>query len=143
MPRAALSKELDTRIRANANNRCGYCLSPQRLVMARLEIEHIIPIAKGGTSDEQNLWLACPLCNSHKSDKTHAIDPETSALVPLFNPRSQNWWEHFRWGDDGIRIIGQTPSGRATVLALHLSDDLDALEVRSYWVLAGWHPPTE
>ncbi|MFM6004872.1 MAG: hypothetical protein ACKPA7_14895, partial [Sphaerospermopsis kisseleviana] len=26
------------RVRKDAQNRCGYCLSPQRLVMARLEI---------------------------------------------------------------------------------------------------------
>jgi hypothetical protein len=61
--------------------------------------------------------------------------------VPLFNPRTQIWSEHFRWDRDGLRIVGQTPIGRATVAALHLSDDPDALEVRSYWVLAGWHPP--
>jgi hypothetical protein len=29
--------------------------------MARLEIEHIIPVAKGGTRSEANLWLSCPL----------------------------------------------------------------------------------
>jgi 5-methylcytosine-specific restriction endonuclease McrA len=111
--------------------------------MARLEIEHIIPLAKGGSDDELNLWLACPICNSHKSDKTDAVDPETGTIVPLFNPRLQQWSDHFNWAPDGIRIVGTTPVGRATVVALHLSDDPDALEVRSYWVLAGWHPPTE
>jgi hypothetical protein len=39
-----------------ARNRCGYCLSPQHLVMARLEIENIIPLAQKGSSDESNLW---------------------------------------------------------------------------------------
>jgi hypothetical protein len=63
--------------------------------------------------------------------------------VPLFNPRTQNWFEHFRWSEDGLRIIGLTPSGRATVGALHLSDDPNALTVRSYWVRVGWHPPME
>jgi hypothetical protein len=63
--------------------------------------------------------------------------------VPLFNPRTQPWFEHFRWSEDGIGIIGQTPIGRATVEALHMSDYPDALLVRSYWVLAGWHPPRE
>jgi hypothetical protein len=29
------------------------------------------------------------------------------------------------------------------VIALHLSDDPDALTVRGYWVQAGWHPPKE
>jgi hypothetical protein len=111
--------------------------------MARLEIEHIIPLAKGGTNDILNLWLACPICNGHKSDKVAAVDPETGDPVPLFNPRTQRWFDHFRWSEDGLHIIGLTPTGRATVVALHLSDDPDALLVRSYWVLAGWHPPTD
>ena len=109
--------------------------------MARLEIEHIVPLAKGGSNDESNLWLACPICNRYKADKTSAVDPETGQTVELFNPRTQVWAEHFRWAEDGLRIIGLTSVGRATVAALHLSDDADVLEVRSYWVLAGWHPP--
>ena len=61
MPRDYIPVELDRRIRAAAGNRCGYCLSPQRLVMARLEIEHINPVVLGGTDEESNLWLSCPL----------------------------------------------------------------------------------
>jgi len=111
--------------------------------MARLEIDRIIPLAKGGANQESNLWLSCPLCNRSKADQTVALDPETGQTVLLFNPRLQGWFENFRWADDGLRIVGLTPIGRATVEALHLSDDADALEVRSYWVLAGWHPPKD
>jgi hypothetical protein len=141
--RRAIPAAIDRRVRDAARHRCGYCRSPQHLVMARLEVEHIILLAKGGTDDETNLWLACPICNGHKSDKIEALDPETGATVPLFNPRTQVWAEHFAWSDDGIRILGRTPIGRATVAALHLSDDPDALDVRSSWVLAGWHPPAD
>jgi hypothetical protein len=109
--------------------------------MARFEVEHIIPVAGGGSSDESNLWLSCPLCNRHKGDRTSATDPETGEQVPLFNPRTQRWSEHFRWSDDGVRILGLTPTGRATAAALRLADDPDALVIRAYWVLAGWHPP--
>jgi HNH endonuclease len=139
----AVPAEIAKRVCETAGNRCGYCLSPQHLVMARLEIEHIVPLAKGGNDDESNLWLACPICNRHKSDKTVAIDPESDESVTLFNPRTQNWFEHFRWSEDGIHIIGLTPTGRASVIALRLSDDPDALLVRSFWVVAGWHPPEE
>lgn len=142
MVRVYISVDIARRVREAAQDRCGYCLSPQHLVLAPLEIEHLIPRSKGGSEDESNLWLSCPLCNSHKSEKTTAEDPETGETVPLFNPRTQNWFEHFSWSSDGIRIIGLTPTGRATVAALNLSDDSIALEVRSYWVLAGWHPPT-
>jgi len=129
MARKHIPIEIDHRIRQVARNRCGYCLSPQHLVMARLEIEHIIPISKGGSDEESNLWLACPLCNRYKGDKTSSLDTETGEIVPLFNPRLQIWSEHFRWTQDGLRIVGLTPIGRATVTALHLSDDPDGLIV--------------
>lgn len=141
MPRARIPAAAAARVRQAARNRCGYCLSPQHLVMARLEIEHIVPLAQGGSDDEANLWLACPICNRYKADRTTAADPTTGAVVPLFNPRAQNWFEHFRWSEDGLRIVGLTPVGRATVAALHLSDDPDVLTVRGYWIMAGWHPP--
>lgn len=142
MNRRAISAELDRRVREAARHRCGYCLSPQHLVMARLHIEHIQPVVKGGPSDEANLWLACPICNGHKSDKTAAVDHETGQLVPLFHPRNQAWSEHFRWTEGGLLIVGRTAIGRATVAALHLHDDPEALIVRSYWIQTGWYPPT-
>jgi hypothetical protein len=141
--RHAIPVVIERRVRQAAQHRCGYCLSPQHLVMARLEIEHIVPLAKGGTDDEANLWLACPICNGHKSDKTEAIDLETGATLPLFNPRTQVWSDHFSWTDDGLRVVGKTPVGRATVDALHLDVDPVAIAVRSFWVLAGWHPPQD
>lgn len=55
-----------------------------------LHIEHIIPVATGGTSSEENLWLACPLCNGYKGTQTHATDPEYSQSASLFNPRQQS-----------------------------------------------------
>src|SRR6266849_3616917 len=148
MPRSYLRVEVERRVREAAHNRCGYCLSPQALVMARLEIEHIIPISRfaaddPAADDESNLWLACPICNGHKSDKISTMDPESGDSVSLFNPRTQRWSEHFRWSEDGIRIVGLTPVGRATVLALHLADDPEALRVRANWVSVGWHPPKE
>lgn len=141
MPSERLPADLVRRVREAARNRCGYCLSPQHLVLARLEIEHILPRSRGGSSEESNLWLSCPLCNRHKADRTSAVDPETGREVALFNPRRQRWSEHFRWSEDGLLVLGLTPTGRATAAALHLADDPDALTVRSYWILAGWHPP--
>ncbi len=143
MARNRIPADVARRVREAAGYRCGYCRSPQRLVLARLEIEHIIPLAAGGSDDEPNLWLACPLCNKAKSSRTEAADPQSGLLERVFNPRTDAWAEHFRWSDDGLQIIGLTPIGRATVAALHLDDDPDALEVRSYWIQAGWHPPED
>ena len=130
------------RVRAAAGNRCGYCRSPQRLVLGWLEIEHIVPSARGGSDEEDNLWLACRLCNNYKSDQTEGLDPETGKRVRLFNPRRMKWAKHFGWSEDGTRILGKTPCGRATVVALQLNNVI-AVMVRREWVAAGWHPPPE
>ncbi len=131
---------LRQRIREAARDRYGYCLSSQRYVMGKLEIEHIIPRTRGGSDDESNLWLSCSLCNRHKGSQTTGVDPLDGASVALFNPRAQIWREHFRWSSDGTLILGVTPIGRATVEVLRLNNEL-AIEVRRNWVLAGWHPP--
>ncbi len=72
-----LPKKLDKEIRNEARNRCGYCLGEQKYILAWLEIEHMFPRAKGGKSVKENLWLACPYCNTFKSSQTHGIDPKT------------------------------------------------------------------
>lgn len=135
-----ISRALRAKVRAAAGDRCGYCLSPQQYVLGPLEIEHIIPRAAGGTDDEENLWLACRLCNNYKATQTRATDPLTGQRVPLFNPRRHRWPRHFGWSDDGTRIIGRTAAGRATVVALQRNNVIAVL-VRRHWVAVGWHPP--
>jgi hypothetical protein len=137
-----ISEDLRRRVRQWAGDRCGYCRSPQHLVYGKLEIEHIVPVAKGGTDEEQNLCLSCRLCNSFKASQTEFTDPVSGALVRFFDPRRQSWADHFSWSDDGTRILGRTPCGRATILALRLNNWI-ALTVRRQWVSAGWHPPAE
>ena len=107
-----------------------------------LSIDHIVPVAAGGSTTRENLWLACRPCNEFKGTHTHAEDPETSEIVPLFNPRTQKWHTHFAWNDDKTRIIGLTPTGRATVTALQLNRSI-LVKARRRWVMAGWHPPQE
>jgi hypothetical protein len=136
------SEALRAQVRAAAANRCGYCLTHQAYVPWTLEIEHIVPRAKGGSDAEDNLWLACRSCNLFKSHQTHGADPITGRRVRLFNPRQQRWRRHFRWSQDGVFIIGRTATGRVTVVALHLNN-MVAVTVRRNWVAAGWHPPTE
>lgn len=135
-----ISDEIRRRIIESAQNRCGYCLSHQRYVMSKLEIEHIFPKVLGGTDDEANLWLSCGLCNRHKAAQIEGFDKETQTSVKLFNPRTQIWTEHFAWSANGVEIIGLTSIGRATVSALKLNNEI-AVEVRRNWVIAGWHPP--
>ncbi len=139
---SATSEELKSKIRREARNRCGYCLTPQEIVSMPLEIEHLRPIADGGTDGAKNLWLACRNCNGFKHAKTRAVDPQTNEEIPLFNPRTQNWNEHFGFSDDKTEIIGKTACGRATVIALRLNFEL-AVSARKLWVNVGWFPPND
>jgi hypothetical protein len=135
-----VSKELEAKVRAQAKNRCGYCLVPQKLVSYKLEIEHLFPKGKGGGSDEENLWLACRQCNLSKGVKTHGFDLITFRRVEIFNPRTQIWSEHFAWSENETEIIGKTPTGRATVSALQLNGDLQRI-AREFWKITGVFPP--
>lgn len=144
-----ISEEIRARVRASANNQCGYCQSLQKYVLGILEIEHIIPKAAGGSDEEENLWLACRLCNSYKGSQTVGQDPQNDCKTKLFNPRTQKWSRHFAWINNGFawinngtHIIGITACGRSTVLAMQLNNPY-AVTVRQAWIAAGWHPPTE
>jgi hypothetical protein len=122
--------------------RCGYCQTQQSVVGYPFHVEHIIPEAAGGPSVEENLWLACSVCNNAKGAQTTGQDPLTGKEVTLFNPRKQIWSEHFAWSVDGVQIIGLTATGRATVIALRLNTPL-RIQSRLRWVLVGWHPPRD
>jgi hypothetical protein len=130
------------KIVARAQGRCAYCRTAEAYSGAPLEIDHIIPSSAGGSSEESNLCLACRLCNSFKGVQTHALDSETNQRVALFNPRTQNWSEHFTWSQNGDLMIGLTPCGRVTVNALQMNNAY-IVPARRRWVSVGWHPPRE
>ena len=107
-----------------------------------MELDHLVPRSLGGPTTEGNLWLACSLCNDHKNNRFLIVDPETGINVRIFNPRQQEWAEHFAWSEGVTRIDGTTTIGRATVAALHLNRPSLVL-ARRLWVAAGWHPPQD
>jgi len=67
-----LSKRFD--ILAKSGFKCIYC--GRKAPEVELELEHIIPKAKGGTDDIKNLAVACRECNLGKSDKLIKRDDE-------------------------------------------------------------------
>jgi hypothetical protein len=131
---------LRERVADQARHRCGYCLTSEAVVGIAMEVDHLVPEARGGPTVEANLWLACPGCNAAKGDRMTALDPTTGETVPLFDPRRDHWSEHFTWTEDGDTILGRTPVGRATVLALRMNRPL-VVRARWLWVRLGVHPP--
>lgn len=135
--RAYLPPAIKEQIRKEAHYRCGYCLAEESLMGVSLAIDHIIPLAVGGTNEPHNLWAACRQCNELKNNRTHAEDPATGELVGLFNPRTQQWSVHFQWDPETYWILGLTPTGRATVDALQINRTL-MVRARQHWIRMGW-----
>jgi 5-methylcytosine-specific restriction endonuclease McrA len=124
-------------VAARANGRCEYCRLAQAGQEATFHIDHIVPRAAGGTTRPDNLALACVSCSLRKEARRSAVDPATGRTVPLFHPRRQRWLDHFRWR--GVRVIGRTPTGRATAAALRMSRPL-ILAIRREEAQRGRHP---
>ncbi len=112
------------------------------MTLATFHLDHIVPRWAGGLTVFENLCLSCPFCNEFKSGKQRAQDPETRQMVHLFHPRRDGWREHFRWNEEGTQIIGLTPSGRATIVALQMNNQISQT-ARHFWVACGIHPPDE
>lgn len=113
---------LRRQIAERAGHCCEYCHLPTAGQVGRFPIDHVIPRSLGGATDLSNLALACPSCNGHKWARVSAPDPLSGQPVPLFNPRTQVWSDHFGWSAvNPVLLEGLTPTGRATVAALQMN----------------------
>jgi hypothetical protein len=121
-----------------AVSRCEYCRLSQEGQEATFHVDHILPTAVGGKTIAENLALACVSCSLRKAARRNAIDPQTGSEVPLYNPRSDDWRNHFKW--EGEYVDGITPTGRATVAALNMNRLL-AIAIRREEAVLGRHPP--
>ncbi len=119
-----------------ADGRCEYCRLAETDAFFAHEPDHIISEKHGGDSTINNLALSCFDCNRFKGSDIASLDPLTGALVFLFNPRINDWSEHFVI--QAGRISPKTPTGRATekILKLNLPERVEVrseLSVRGFW----------
>jgi 5-methylcytosine-specific restriction endonuclease McrA len=56
-----------------ARDQCEYCLFPQAASLFAFEMEHIIAEKHDGTTNAENLALACPCCNRFKGSDLGSI----------------------------------------------------------------------
>jgi len=134
-----IPRGLAEEVALRAGNRCEYCGLSQLGQEATFHIDHVVPRAAAGPATADNLALACVSCSLRKWAKQTAADPETGEDVPPFNPRTQEWSDHFRW--DGEWVVPLTPTGRATVGALAMNRGV-ILAIRQEEAARGRHPPT-
>lgn len=142
MTKEYIPTELRRIVQERGNYCCEYCRSQLCYAMSPFAIEHIVSRDKGGPTHLENLAFSCQGCNSHKYNKTEALDTLTQQLVALYHPRQQRWRDHFAWSQDGTIILGLTLTGRATVDTLQLNRP-GVVNLRRVLVVLGEHPPPE
>ena len=140
MSRRYITATEESQIIERANRLCEYCRCSMDYSAQPFVIDHIVPIAEGGTTTMENLAFACGGCNGHKYTKIQALDPVSRELVSLYNPRTQKWLDNFVWSDDFLQAVGLTAIGRATINALQINRS-GVVNMRKLLLMAGLHPP--
>lgn len=135
-----IPRELRQLVFERAQGKCEYCQLSQATQVATFPVDHVIPISANGTTESDNLALACPRCNAAKWTHTFAFDSESGQPIPLFNPRSEQWADNFRWSaEDPTWLESRTPTARATVELLDLNS-AHRRQVRRWLIALNLHP---
>ena len=130
-----MDARLRTQVRDRAGRRCEYCrIHEDDDPFFTFPIDHVIAQQHGGATTLENLCLSCFRCNAHKGPNLTSIDPATGITTSLFHPRRDLWGEHFHW--DGPVLVGNTPTGRATVRCLAINHS-DAVMLRELLLSEG------
>jgi hypothetical protein len=131
--RGEIAGRLREEVAVRAGRCCEYCLISEEQAFARHQVDHVIAVKHGGATTLDNLALSCTLCNRRKGSDLSSLDPTTGQLAPLFNPRRENWHDHFE--ERGGDLIARTASARATISLLRL-DHPDRVKERL--IRLGW-----
>ena len=134
-----ISSAIRHEVAARAQYVCEYCLISEGDSYFAHQVEHIIGLKHDGSSDLENLALACVFCNRNKGSDVASVVPGTSVIVRFFNPRTDIWTDHFRL--DGVSITSLTEIGEATVRILQMNH-VDRILEREVLVLRGRYPGT-
>lgn len=125
---------------ARAGHCCEYCGVSDTVTTVRHEPDHVIGEQHGGTTTLDNLAYACFRCNRFKGPNIATRDPASGEVIPLFNPRTDHWSEHFRLR--GVMIEPLTNIGRGTVALLRLNDEQRVALRASLLEQGSYSPPS-
>lgn len=77
-------------------NRCLCCGKPGRYT--KLTVDHVVPVALGGSSYIDNLQPLCPICNNNKSDTYADYRPDGGDAARRIRYASAQQESHQRGG---------------------------------------------
>ena len=133
-----ISEVIRLKVKERANYRREYCLIHQEDFFFPFEIDHIISLRHEGKTVLNNLALSCGTCNRMKAADIGTYLNENLEFIRLFNPRIDNWSQHFEINHG--EIFALTLIGEATVKFLDLNSP-DRIILRQLLMKAKRYPP--
>lgn len=122
---------------ARGEHLCEYCLIHEDDTFFGCEVDHIISVKHGGQTEADNLAYACFFCNRQKGSDIGSIVWATGVFTRFFNPRTDQWGQHFRL--EGAVIEPETDIGEVTARILDFNHGDRVLE-RQALIAVGRYP---
>jgi hypothetical protein len=117
--RKGIPAKIKNQVILKADFKCEYCLLPDKVSFYNFHIDHIRSLKHGGTSNIENLAYCCPDCNHFKGTDIASFD-KNDELIRFFNPRSDDWNEHFEILNG--MVLGKTDIGIVTEQIFKFND---------------------
>lgn len=115
---------------------CEYCLIAEVDTFYGCQVDHIVSLKHGGSSEIANLAYACAPCNRAKGSDIGSLT-KSGQLIRFYDPRTDRWSAHFSL--DGINIVALSEVGEVTNRILGFNDDA-RLHERQAMVSYGKYP---
>jgi hypothetical protein len=107
-----------------AEHLCEYCLIHEDDTFFGCQVDHIISEKHGGPTEADNLALACTFCNRYKGSDIGSLVWATNTFVRFFNPRTDQWADHFELDESVIKPLTDIGEVTARILEFNNSDRL-------------------
>ena len=85
-----ISEKIRLHIASLADFRCEYCHIHEDDLFFSFQIDYVISLKHGGTSEVDNLAYSCSMCNQNKGTDLGTYLPDSKRLVRLFNPKKDS-----------------------------------------------------
>lgn len=86
-----ISTYIKQQVMLRAKSCCEYCLLHQSDAYFTFQIDHIISLKHGGSTNLDNLALSCILCNRNKGSDIGSVLLPQRAFIRFYDPRIDMW----------------------------------------------------
>ena len=138
MSTTSIGAALRRQVIARAESVCEYGLIHEDNTFFGCHVDHVLREKHGGLTQADNLTLACTFCNLHKGSDIGSLS-SAEILTRFFNPRTDEWAQHFALNEADFVIEPLTTVGEVTarIFQFNIGDRIVEREALS---LAKWYP---